>query len=73
MDEVNRYGNIDVGHREGRCIQAPLQQGKDVTVLTAMIFELDKKTTEAVSNMARLDIMAIALKNAGKAAGGKGY
>ena len=32
-------------------------------VLTATAFELDKKTTEAVANLAELDIMNIAFKN----------
>ena len=39
---------------------------KDVSVLTAMTFDLDKKTAEAVANLAGLDILAIAYKKAGK-------
>ena len=41
----------------------PFSSGKDVMVLTATAFELDKKTTEAVANLAELDIMNIAFKN----------
>ena len=42
---------------------------KVVTVLTAIAFKLDKETTEAVANLAGLDIMAIAYKNASKGGG----
>ena len=49
--------------------KAPFSSGKDVTVLTAIAFEIDKKTTEAVANLAGLDIMAIAYKNAWKGGG----
>ena len=41
----------------------PFSSRKDVMVLTATAFELDKKTTEAVANLAELDIMNIAFKN----------
>ena len=44
----------------------PFSSGKDVMVLTATAFELDKKTAEAVANLAGLDIMDIAFKSAGK-------
>ena len=47
----------------------PFSSGKDVMVLTAMTFELDKKTAEAVANLAGLDIMDIAFKNAGRGGG----
>ena len=40
--------------------------GKDVSVLTAMAFDLDKKIAEAVANLAGLDILAVAYKNTGK-------
>ena len=47
----------------------PFSNGKDVMVLTAMAFELDKKTAEAVANLDGLDIMDIAIKNAGRGRG----
>ena len=47
----------------------PFSSGKDVMVLTAMTFELDKKTAEAVANLAGPDIMDIAFKNAGRGEG----
>ena len=47
----------------------PFSCGKGVMVLAAMEFELDKKTGEAVTNLAGLDIMDIAFKNAGRGGG----
>ena len=47
----------------------PYSSGKDVMVLTATAFELDKKTAEAVANLAGLDIMDIAFKSARKGGG----
>ena len=46
-------------------IKFPFSYGKDVMVLTAMASELDKETAEAVANLDGLDIMDIAIKNAG--------
>ena len=47
----------------------PFSSGKDVIVLAAMAFELDKKTAEAVANLAGLDIMDITFENAGRGGG----
>ena len=47
----------------------PFSNGKDVMILTSMVFELDKKTAEAVANLAGLDIIDIAIKNAGRGGG----
>lgn len=67
MDEVLGYGNNHVGHPASRWLQAPSNSGKDISVLTAMAIELDKKTAGAVPNLSVLDILAIAIayKNAG--------
>ena len=44
----------------------PYSNGKDVMVLTATVFELDKKTAEAIANLAGLDIMDIELRMLGE-------
>ena len=47
----------------------PSSSGKDAMVLTAMAFELDKKTAEAVANLAGLGITDIAFNSAGRGGG----
>lgn len=39
--------------------------GKDMSTFTAMSFDLNKRTTESVANVAGIDIMTIACKEAG--------
>ena len=47
----------------------PFSSGKDVMVLTVTAFELDKKTAEAVANLAGMDIKDIAFKSVGGGGG----
>jgi len=47
----------------------PFNSGKDMSRLTTMTSDLDKKMAEAVANLAGLDILVIAYKNAGKGGG----
>lgn len=44
----------------------PFSNGKDVMILTAMAFELDKNTTGAVANLSGMDIMGIAFEDVGR-------
>lgn len=49
--------------------EASFSSRNDVSMFTAMAFELDKKKAVAVANLAGLDLLAIAYKNAGKGGG----
>lgn len=48
----------------------PFSCGGNLSVLTAMAFELYKKTTEVLVNLAGLEILAMAYKSASKGRGG---
>ena len=47
----------------------PFSSGKEVSVLTVVAFDLDKKTAEGVVNLAGFDILTIAYKKAGRRRG----
>lgn len=65
MDEVTGYGNNDLGNPVSRWVQASFISSTDVSVLTLMAFDLDKKTVEA-TNLAGLGILTIVYKEARK-------
>lgn len=44
----------------------PFSNGKDLPVLTARTFNLDKKTAEVVANLAGIDILTIAYENSSR-------
>lgn len=56
MGEVQGHGNNDVGDPASGWVQAPFSSGRGVWILIAMALDLEKKTEEAVENLAGLNI-----------------